>query len=321
MNEIYFWEHLTPPSSSIPGYGSINFSMDDISMFNLSMPMPAGNDPGTSTTPNGIISTGQGFGIKAMAAGTVTFTNSMRQTTGNTTLRNPVQEQDIDRLTLRVFNSEYAIGSYTGVAFNPIATQGIDAGYDSNRLATAISLYSHLLDGTEQLGIQTREAFASGMKIPMGFASQVKGDVYYTITITDIDGENLNSSTVYLIDNQENTITNLSESDYEFRSEEGIFNGRFTLQFESEEILNNSETSIDAITIYPNPTQNILNVVSPHSDITGVMVYDVRGRKITNVEIDHQGAYQIDMTSFESAMYFVKIITENGSVIKRIIKE
>ena len=61
VNEIYFWEHLTPPSSSIPGFNSINFSMDDISMFNLSMPLPAANDPGVSTTPNGIISTGQGF--------------------------------------------------------------------------------------------------------------------------------------------------------------------------------------------------------------------------------------------------------------------
>ncbi len=321
VNEIYFWEHLTPPSSSIPGYGSINFSMDDISMFNTSMPLPAANDLGTSTTPNGIISTGQGFGIKAFGAGTVTFTNSMRQITGNTTLRNPVQEQGIDRLTLRVFNLEYGIGSYTGIAFNPITSQSIDAGYDSNRLATTISLYSHLLDGTEQLGIQTREAFESGMKIPMGFASQVKADAYYTITITDTEGENLNLATVYLIDNQENTITNLSEGDYEFRSEEGTFNGRFTLQFEPEEILDTSETSIDAIMIYPNPTQGILTIISPQSDITEVRIYDLRGRKITSVSIDNQGTYQIDLSTFESAMYFVKITTEDGSVTKRIIKE
>ncbi len=32
------------------------------------------------TTPNGIIATSQGFGVKASAAGTATFNNSMRVT-------------------------------------------------------------------------------------------------------------------------------------------------------------------------------------------------------------------------------------------------
>ncbi len=76
IDEVYFWEHLTPPSPGLPGAGSMNFSMEDISMYNLSGGVPAASDPGTTTTPNGYISTGQGFGIKATAAGTATFNNS-----------------------------------------------------------------------------------------------------------------------------------------------------------------------------------------------------------------------------------------------------
>ncbi|HAV54218.1 MAG TPA: hypothetical protein DCX41_04700, partial [Aequorivita sp.] len=64
VNEVYFWNPNTPPSSSLPGAYSMNFSMEDISMYNLSGGTYAPSDP-TQTPPSGYISTGQGFGIKA----------------------------------------------------------------------------------------------------------------------------------------------------------------------------------------------------------------------------------------------------------------
>ena len=170
INELYFWEHLTPPSAGIPGGNTINVSMDDFSMYNGTMGVPAANDPGTSTTPNGVIATGQGFGIKAFGAGTVTFSNSMRLTSGNTTLRTP---EGLEKLLVKVESEQYQVRSYTGIGFRQDATPQLDEGMDSDRLATLISLYSHLEDGSEQLGIQSRESFDSGIKIPMGFATQV----------------------------------------------------------------------------------------------------------------------------------------------------
>jgi len=318
VNELYFWEHLTPPSSAIPGYGSINFSMGDISMFNLTMPLPAANDPGTSTTPNGVISTGQGFGIKAFGNGSVTFTNTMRLTTGNTTLRGPEVNRDL--ITLRVFSPEYGIGSYTGIGFSQTATQGIDLGYDSNRLATAISLYSHLLDGSQQLGIQTREAFESGIKVQMGFASQVDAQTEFTISIVDIAGVHLSTATVYLFDQIANTITNLTQQDYTFKSDKGEFNERFTVLFEEETILGDHETVLEQIAIYPIPTRNILNIVSPLA-INRITIYDVRGREILIQDFTHQGSYQLDLSKLDTAIYFVQIDTDQGSITKRITKK
>jgi hypothetical protein len=318
VNELYFWEHLTPPSPAIPGYGSINFSMGDISIFNLTMPLPAANDPGTSTTPNGIISTGQGFGIKAFGNGSVTFTNAMRRTTGNTTLRGPEENKDL--ITLRVFSPEYEIGSFTGIGFTQTGTPGIDPGYDSNRLATAISLYSHLLDGTRQLGIQTREAFESGIKVPMGFASQVDAEIEFTISIVDIAGEHLSNATVYLFDHLDNTITNLSQQDYIFKSDKGVFNERFTVLFEEESILGDHETVLEQIVLFPNPTRDILNIVSP-LPIERISLYDIRGREILIQEFTHQGSYQLDLTELDTAMYFVQIDTDQGSITKRVTKK
>ncbi|MEM7186433.1 MAG: DUF1028 domain-containing protein, partial [Bacteroidota bacterium] len=171
IDEVFFWEHLTPPSPNLPGAGSMNFSMEDISMYNLSGGVGAGNPEVIATRPNGFIATGQGFGIKATAAGTATFTNAMRRTTGNNTLRN---QSEKDRVWIQVVNAQYEMGGTALVAFNENATEAVDNGYDSRRLATIVSLYSHLPDGSEQLGIQTREAFGSGIKVPMGFSTQLE---------------------------------------------------------------------------------------------------------------------------------------------------
>ena len=318
LGELYFWEHLTPPSAGIPGYGSINFSMGDVSIYNLTGGVPAANDSGITTTPNGVISTGQGFAVRASAAGSVTFDNTMRLTTGNTTLRRP--SNDIDRIWLNVNHTEYGIGSNVLIAFNPEATPEIDLGYDSDRMATAISLYSHLLDGSEQLSIQTREAFDSSIKIPMGFASQVKDEVSYRISISNLEGASISSATVYLVDNQEELLHNLSSDDYEFISGEGTFNQRFTLMFEPEVILGTSEYDLDRITLFPNPTKDIINIVSPAAAIMRVDVFDVMGRLVKQERTINNSRYELDFSSLETAIYFVKISTTSGSITKKVSK-
>jgi type IX secretion system substrate protein len=317
VDEVYFWEHLTPPSPGLPGAGSMNFSMEDISMYNLSGGVPAASDPGSTTTPNGYISTGQGFGIKATAAGTATFTNSMRRTTNNNTLRDPL---DKDRVWISVNNADYDMQNTTLIAFTENATPALDNGYDSRRLATVVSLYSHLEDGSEELGIQSREAFESGVKIPMGFSTQIEAELEFEISIANIEGANLESATLYLIDNYTNEVTNLSEGSYTFKSNKGTFHNRFTLQFEAEVILGSYDNSLEAISIFPNPTEGLLNIISPNEPITGIEVYNVIGRRIYETHFINN-SYKANLESLETGIYFVKITTEVGQITKKIIKE
>ncbi len=318
INELYFWEHLTPPSSAIPGANTINVSMGDFSVYNGTMGIPAANDPGTSTEPTGVISSMQGFGIKAFGNGTVTFDNSMRLTSGNTTLRTP---ENLDKLTLRVEAIEYEVRAYTGIGFRPEGTPELDENLDTDRLATLISLYSHLEDGTEELGIQTRERFESGIKIPMGFSTQVKEDITYEISIASLDGANLNSSQVFLIDHQEDTITNLTQENYQFKGDKGIYNNRFTLLFESDSALGSNMSVLDAITVYPNPTDQIINISSPSTYLKTIEVFDVRGRRLSEEIDEQQNFVTLKVSQLETGVYFVKIDTEAGSVTKKIIKE
>jgi len=319
IDEVFFWEHLTPPSPGLPGAGSMNFSMEDISMYNLSGGVGAGNPEIIATRPNGYIATGQGFGIKATAAGTAVFTNAMRRTTGNNTLRN---QNDKDRLWVNIVNERYEMGGTTLIAFNENATAGLDNGYDSRRLATIVSLYSHLEDGSKQLGIQTREAFEDGIKVPLGFSSQLEAELEYKISISTIEGEQLEGATVYLIDNYTNTVTNLTEAGaYTFTSNKGTFHNRFILQFKGEGILGTDDNNLEEISVLPNPTTGWVNIVSPVEPILNIEIYDVRGRKLNEYSVNSQVNFAIDLSNLESAVYFVTINTVNGSTTKRILKK
>ena len=315
VSELYFWEHLTTPTT-LPGpYGTQNFSMEDISMYNLTGGMPAANDP--NTTPNGIVATGQGFGIKAKAGGPITFTNAMRETTGNTTLRS---FEDMNRLRLTVKQTEKNTGSSNLIGFTSAATASLDPGFDSEKLGTQVSLYTHLQDGTEQLGIQSREAFNTSIVIPMGFSTYFDEELTYTISILDIEGDLITDATVFLIDNLLGNATNLNENSYSFTTNGGVFDNRFSVVFE-DNALSINEDALSNITMYPNPTKNIVTILSPTETIKSVHIIDVRGRQLRAINVDQFNSVQVDLSTFGKAMYFVKVTTENGAITKRIIKE
>ncbi len=315
VDAIYYWEHLSDPNNSYPGYSSANYSMGDISMYNLSGGTAAANAGSGSQPSNQYIPSGQGFGIKANAAGTVSFNNAMRLTGDNNGYRN--SETAIDRLYIGVANNTYNLNSGTLIAFTELATDDFDRNYDAKRLATPVSLYS-LMDERE-FGIQGRSAFNEDHIIPLGFSTQVEEDQEYTISISAIEGILLEQATVYLKDNLLNTMTNLTETDYSFTSNEGHQMDRFELVF--TEVVLGTPDVLQNIYIYPNPTQNIVSIVSPQTEITGVEVFDVRGRIVNTIEFNNQGNYQVDLANLESAMYFINIKTESGSIIKRVVKE
>jgi len=75
------------------------------------------------------------------------------------------------------------------------------------------------------------------------------------------------------------------------------------------------------IVLYPNPTTGELHVTFPsfggagvvcHSSlVTNIEIFDVYGRNIL---------HSIDVSGLHAGIYFVKITTEKGIVMKKIIK-
>ncbi|MGV6828740.1 MAG: T9SS type A sorting domain-containing protein, partial [Flavobacteriales bacterium] len=321
VDEVFFWEHLTPPSTSFPGANSKNYDMEDISMYNLTGGVKAANDATGTTKPDGYIASTQGFGIKATAAGTALFTNTMRRTSHNTTLRE--NETEKNRIWLDISSEDYGMKTSTLIGFMEEASASIDKGYDSKRLATLLSIYSHLEDGSQELGIQAREAFYEDIQIPMGFSTQIEEVTEYTISVSEIEGNLLNQETVYLVDHQEHTITNLSEEDYHFMSNQGTFNNRFTLQFTEKSILGISKNELQSIFIYPNPANDYIIINnSKQLNLEQLIITDLTGRMVKNVSLKEMNTEQlIDISKLANATYLMTIKTENNELTKRIIKK
>ncbi len=77
--------------------------------------------------------------------------------------------------------------------------------------------------------------------------------------------------------------------------------------------LNNGE-----ITIYPNPARNSFRI---NRNAQKVEIYDYTGRMVTRYQGEFLPDEQYDTSSLEPSMYFIRIHTDRGSSLKRLIVE
>jgi LEA14-like dessication related protein len=316
IDEIYFWEHVSTPSPLFPGANTANFNMADISTFDGTTFNPASTKP--NAIMNNSISTGQGFGVKANASGTATFSNSMRTTSNNNTLR--TSETEINRIWLRIQNEQYELGSTTAIAFLDGATSRFEAAYDSRRLGVPVSIYTHILDGSQELGIQGREAFVDTIQVGVGFSSQIDEDATYSISIHQLEGELITEADVFLVDHIAHTVTNLNDTAYSFQSIAGTQNNRFTLEFRSS-VLGTSAFDTNSISVFPNPTGGLITINSLQAQISAITITDVQGRIITSFAEQNRNSITLDLSSLKAALYFITISTTQGDIVKRLLKK
>lgn len=321
INEMYFWNHLTPPTSDNPGDNTENFSMDDISIYNLTGGIAAVNG---GPTPGRFMPSGQGFGVLAdqdASGSSLTFTNSMRVADNNGTVRS--SDLITNKLWLKISDEKEILNNSTLIGFLEAATPLFDKGYDSERLDTKLSLYSTLENGKE-LSIQGREAFQSNTTVTLGFATAIEDVKIYTISIDKIEGVDLDNSQVYLKDHLTGTIVNLKNESYNFTSGKTSQSNRFTLSFEPEEIeiaTSNELSNNTELALYPNPTQGIVTLSYIGDEkFNNAIITNINGKIIKEVDLSSfNESLDIDLSRFSIGMYFIQISTENTLITKKIL--
>ena len=75
------------------------------------------------------------------------------------------------------------------------------------------------------------------------------------------------------------------------------------------------------VTLYPNPTTGELQVTSDELQITSIEVFDVYGRKLLSFTPRMSQQQTLDISQFSAGIYFVKIGTEAGKVVRKVVKE
>ncbi len=73
----------------------------------------------------------------------------------------------------------------------------------------------------------------------------------------------------------------------------------------------------DALSIYPNPVKDEFKINNPANKVD---IYDLSGRLIKSFKGDFRENKSFDISNLNHAVYFIRITSERGTLIKKIIK-
>ena len=100
-------------------------------------------------------------------------------------------------------------------------------------------------------------------------------------------------------------------------NDSGVEYGDVTLVFACVSLSNTEEILENSLKLYPNPVINILTIESNSVAISKVEIYSILGKKIK--EINSNFSF-ITTDNLSSGIYFIRIYSENGFTIRKILK-
>lgn len=212
--------------------------------------------------------------------------------------------------------------SYTQVANNTLTVSLESDENNSNNNATADfgqategrgTVYLELT--TDNFGAQTRwnVTASNGDILYMGGPYPNNTNIQrtfqlpqdcYEINIIDTVG---NGGGPVTVTDSDGTVIIDSDGNYG----DGIF-----VNYGSDGVLGLGDNSIQNVVLYPNPANTILNIANAQN--ANMEVYDVVGKLITSQELTNTSE-QLDVSSFQTGIYFVKLTDGSNSLTKRIV--
>lgn len=334
---VYIWTHNTLPSTAAPDpfYGDyvLNYTAEDYATVNKTGATVTAGAASTGTrVPTAYIAAGQSFFIKSantMPNGTtanVTFNNAMRETgqnnnffkqvstTKNQSIPRSIPDLEKHRIWLNLTNNADAFSQIL-IGYIEGATKGLDRGFDGESLGgNDVTFYSVIPEA--KLTIQGRNLpFDENDQIALGYNTAVEGA--YSIRIDHTDGL-LDNQKIYLIDQLTQKTHDLRAKPYEFDSEEGDFNDRFILKFNSTAKTLGTETFELSNMVTVIVKENV-TVKSTSETIKTIEVFDLLGKKIDSYKKVNASHYTLNHLNKTTAGLIVKITLENDTVISKKI--
>lgn len=80
------------------------------------------------------------------------------------------------------------------------------------------------------------------------------------------------------------------------------------------------ENNFQDINVYSNPVKDML-YVETETEIIEIIVCDIYGRHQVTKTSSHQGDLSIDVSGLNSGIYFVRIKTDSGDIVRRFVKK
>lgn len=307
---LYFWTHNTPPAN-------YHYSRDDFAVYSLlgGVTTAASNSGVSNDAPDGTIASGQAFFVQNNTTGFVEFNNSMRISGRNDAFfkpaKNSKKEDEVgkQRFWLNLKNDEMAFKQIL-LGYAKGASNGLDLNYDANYLSSdqVVDFYSIVED--KRLVIQGKEwPFTENDSIVLGYKSTVKGSLKLEL---DHEDELFDGISIFLVDKTLNKLHNLSESAYQFDSEIGTFNNRFSIIYANNTLGNKApEKNLNDLLI--SVKNRIIHIESFKENFKEIAIFDISGNQLYRKGNLETNRFSVQNLFSSHQVLLVKVFFENGS--------
>ncbi|WP_307424263.1 GEVED domain-containing protein [Chryseobacterium sp. MDT2-18] len=313
-NTAYFWTNINPnpemQGSGYPGTGFFNnyAVLNGTGGVSATISSSAVNG---SDIPNEFIKVGQGFIVKAKAAGVLNFKNAVRTANNTGHFFNKNAENPVDRYWLSLTTPLNVVTTQL-IGYKAEATNGFELDYDAPLFILGADAFYSLL-GEEKLAIQGKGPFVVTDVVPLGASHYEAGN--YTISLGNKEGIFASGQKIYLKDSQTGTLTDLTEGSYIFTAARGITEGRFAMVYVPQVVLATDAASDDELVVYREGNDFVVKASA--KKITSIEVFDPSGRLIYTLKGNGLRVV-VPAEKLPNSIYILKI-SQNGTVTSRKI--
>lgn len=313
---LYFWTHNTLFNGSA-------YFFSDYAVYNRTGGTIAAPALGANNAlPSGIISSGQGFMIKAVTGGNVTFRNSMRVAGANSQFfrLNNTSTLEKNRLWLDFTNvNDSDEFKQVLVGYIENATNAYENGFDGDIIEAGNTVSFYSIADSKNLTIQGRALpFNSNDQVAIGYKSAVTSN--FQIALSSMDGLFEDTSVgVYLEDTLLHVIHDLRQSPYQFVTEAGTFDTRFILRYNNT-LLNVNPNELNANNVVVFKQNEKIRIETTNIMMQSVKVFDIQGRLILAKDGINSQSATLQKVGLANQALMVQITSVEGvTITKKII--
>ncbi|GGD19825.1 PA14 domain-containing protein [Hyunsoonleella pacifica] len=272
--------------------------------------------------PTRYLPVGQGFITEIIANGNVEFNNGQRvfikeadadgkfkngsvfskQTTSKSAIKEVEDENELIKKIRLEFNTIVGPKSKRELllGFSKITSDDFDYGYEAETDDISNNDLNLSLEG-KNMNMQAYSEITAEKVVPLNFRSS--GDNTFEIRISDVEDVD-DAQEIYLKDNLTGVYFDLrTEQSYSFTSQQGVFNKRFEIVFQSESAtLSSQEIKVTENYIYYDIKSNVLYVKKLNSEVTKFTLYNISGQSMMELNT-------IDMETLSSGLRLPNMAT------------
>ena len=159
---------------------------------------------------------------------------------------------------------------------------------------------------------------AQGVYTPIMWDMPVMNDFdhfnLYFVDYPDQHEEVYGTQWIFEVDDEEEVSLYVTTVDQ--AGQESVPSETLTFRPGTENVAENGQASLS---LYPNPTHNVLNLTADLQGRTEVMVLDMNGRTVKHFVVNGLNEMRLNVSDFQSGVYFIRVSNETTNAVGKFI--